>query len=220
MVLKSFGCSFIFGTDLPEEGKTKFFASASLCTWPALIAKSLGWEYACYARPGIGNLRILERILAESSDNSQQFFMINWSWIDRYDYINNEEKKSWKTIMPMDSDADAEFYYKNLNSQYQDKLKTLIYIHQAITVLQSHNIPFVMTYMDNLIFENEWNHSQAIAHLQDLTRPWLTTFEGKNFLDWSYDRGHAISQTKHPLDSAHCDAAEFLLNTCSNLNRK
>jgi len=217
MILKSFGCSFIFGTDLADNGQNSLYAKASQLTWPALIAQRLNYNYSCYARPGIGNLRILEKIITESKDASQQFFMINWSWIDRYDYVRSNDD-SWSTIMPMDSDSTAEFYYKNLNSQYKDKLVSLLYIKQAIDVLQSQSIPFVMTYMDNLIFESHWHSSSAVQYLQDSVKEHMTTFDGKNFLDWSHDRGHPISDSKHPLESAHRDAADFLLNTCSSLN--
>ena len=63
MKLKSFGCSFIFGSELHDDGYGGPHATPSQHTWPALLAKDLGYDYQCYARPGSGNLRILNEVL-------------------------------------------------------------------------------------------------------------------------------------------------------------
>ena len=63
MMLKSFGCSFIYGSDLSDDGKGFPLASPSKLSWPSLLAQSLNYTYECYARPGSGNLRILEKVL-------------------------------------------------------------------------------------------------------------------------------------------------------------
>ena len=63
MTLKSFGCSFIFGSDLADDGRDGPYATPSQLTWPALLAQHLGRDYQCYARPGSGNLQILNTIL-------------------------------------------------------------------------------------------------------------------------------------------------------------
>ena len=63
MKLKSFGCSFIWGSDLPDDGRNLPRATASRLTWPALLAQDLEYEYECHARPGAGNLQITERLL-------------------------------------------------------------------------------------------------------------------------------------------------------------
>jgi hypothetical protein len=85
MKIKSFGCSFIFGTDLADETRGEPYAQSSQLTWPALLAQDLGLEYECHARPGSGNLRILEKILSISIQTPATF-VIGWTWIDRFDY--------------------------------------------------------------------------------------------------------------------------------------
>ena len=144
MKLKSFGCSFIYGTDL---------ASTDL-TWPGLLAQHINYEYQCHARPGSGNLQILEKILNQTTTNDSAFYVVGWTWIDRFDYAEPANDQ-WKTIMPVDTDKIASNYYRDLHSQYRDKLTTLIYIKTAIDCLKQKNYPFVMTYMDELIFETE-----------------------------------------------------------------
>lgn len=219
MVLKSFGCSFIFGSDLADDGLGTPYAKPSQLTWPSLLAQDLGYEYQCYARPGSGNLRILEKILSIATQGPA-FFVIGWSWIDRFDYTVDPTGKDhiydlaaknvWRTVMPIDTDNRANVYYRNLHSQYRDKLSTLTYIKTAIDVLQQKDISFIMTYMDELIFETEWHANSAIIYLQDYIRPHMTRFEGRTFLDWSKEKGFPISETLHPLEPAHQAAFELI----------
>lgn len=216
MNLKSFGCSFIFGTDLADDGRGSLHATPSKHSWPALIAKNKNYAYTCYARPGSGNLRILEQVINQSTILEDQVFVVGWTWIDRFDYVDYTNDK-WISLMPVDSTKIADYYYRNLHSQYRDKLTTLLHIRQAIDTLQARQIPFLMTYMDNLIFETEWHTSPAILDLQEYVRPHLTTFNGNNFLDWSRENGFEISATKHPLEAAHKAASEYILNTSSVL---
>lgn len=208
MMLKSFGCSFIFGTDLPDDGRTGGYASYSRLTWPARISRKLVMRYHSYARPGAGNLRILEQVLTQAATNERDFFVIGWTWIDRFDYQEND---SWRTILPVETDARADFYYRNLHSEYVDKLKTLVYIRTAVDVLEQKGIPFLMTYMDPLMFDRTWHATPAVTDAQDRIQPYMTEFDGDTFLNWSKSNGHEISNTSHPLESAHQAAADIVL---------
>lgn len=208
MMLKSFGCSFIFGSDLVDDGRTGGYATYSLYTWPAHVARSLSMKYVCYARPGSGNLRILERVLSQAASNEKDLFVIGWTYIDRFDYTDTDDK--WKVILPVDTTTEADFYYRNFHSQFRDKLSTLICIKTAIDVLTHKGQPFIMTYMDPLIFEKDFHATPAITDLQDQIRPYMTTFEGSNFLEWSRSKGFAISAANHPLEEAHKSAAGIM----------
>lgn len=222
MTLKSFGCSFIYGTDLADaDSDFTTISSASKSTWPGLLAQSNGQDYHCFARPGAGNLIILEKVITESTvSDSSDVFVIGWTWIDRFDYTielmdqYHEHECSgpnqWRTIMPMDSDYRAELYHKEIHSQYRDKLTSLTYIKTAIDILNQKNIPFIMTYMDDLIFETEWHVTPSVLYLQDCVRPYMTTFENKTFLDFSKEKGFPISKTLHPLEVAHQSAFELI----------
>lgn len=211
MILKSFGCSFIFGTDLADDGRNQPKATPSNCTWPALLAKSQGWDYSCSARPGSGNLQILQRLIEQLPDNDPLlFYVIGWSWIDRFDYTDGRDW--WQTLMPIDTTSIATNYYRDLHSQYRDKLTSLICIKTAIDILNQHNIPFVMTHMDDLLFEDQWHTDASIRYLQNFVRPYIKKFDGKTFLNWSKEKGFEISPTLHPLEQAHKAAAEYAKN--------
>ena len=208
MMLKSFGCSFIYGTDLSNRQ----------LTWPGLLAQNIGYEYQCHAVPGSGNLQILETLLNQLVYNDSAVYVVGWTWIDRFDH-NNPANDHWRTIMPVDTDSVATMYYKNLHSQYRDKLTTLIYIKTAIDALKQQGQKFIMTHMDELIFETKWHASPAVVDIQNYIRPYISTFDGKTFLDYSKEKGFPISDTLHPLEQAHAEAVKVLYrqNTIDHL---
>lgn len=213
MKLKSFGCSFIFGTDLSDGGKEVYYASGSRLTWPALVAQQLGLEYETHARPGSGNLQILERLLNHIEPDT--VYVVAWTWIDRFDYVDPEHKMPWPgtkwlTLMPTDQDTVANQYYRHVHSEYQDKLTTLMCMHTAIQHLRDNHCRFIMTYMDHLTFCQQWNHTPGMMLLQQKIKPYMSDFQGENFLDWSRQRGFEISHSAHPLETAHSAAADLV----------
>jgi len=215
MKIKSFGCSFIFGSDLHDDGFGTARPTASQHTWPALIAKKLNYQYQCYARPGAGNLQIMEQVLNQCTDPEPAVFVIGWTWIDRFDYYNahwNPQKSlsPWKTIMPVDQDVAATTYYRDLHSEYRDKLTNLVYIKLALDALQQKNIPFVMTYMDRLLFDKQWHVTSAVTYLQNYIEPAMTLFDSKTFLEYSQANNFEISAHLHPLEPAHATAADVI----------
>jgi hypothetical protein len=215
MILKSFGCSFIFGSELADDGRGELFARPSQQTWPAHLARSLDCEYVCYARPGSGNLRILDTVLNQAVDATSAYYVIGWSWVDRFDYRDDDTRRNprdngWKTLMPIDNTGTAKTYYRDLHSEYRDKLTTLINIKLAVDTLNAKRIPFIMTFMDDLIFKTDWNTSPAMVELQEYIRPYMSTFAGKTFYEWSREHGYPITEAWHPLEEAHQAGFEYI----------
>ena len=211
MKLKSFGCSFIFGTELSDiTNRTKKY---SQLTWPALIAQRQGLQYSCYANAGSGNLQILNNVLDQVAQHSaDDVYVINWTFVNRWDYTyagNNQ----WHSIRPWDTHDRAEFYYRHFHAEYTDKLNNLIWTNCAVQALQAAGAKFCMTYMDSLLFDSRWNVSPGIEQLQQQVRPHLHLFDGENFVEWSQRNGHAIGPKEHhPLEQAHAAAADYLLD--------
>lgn len=233
MNLKSFGCSFIFGSELPDAGYGTTCATVSRLTWPAQLAQRIDHNYMCYAKPGAGNLQIAERALSHLATNEQALFVIGWTWIDRFDYFDAsdlyEKKRNgtptdeiwwhdtqaqyrhrWSTIMPVDETPTANFYYKNLHSEIRDKLTTLMSIKLVIDTLKQKGCPFIMTYMDDLMFDTRWHTTLAITDIQNYIRPYMTRFDDMNFVDWSKKNNFAIAPGGHPLEQAHAAASELM----------
>jgi hypothetical protein len=211
MKLKSFGCSFISGTDLHDDGRHLPVPTPSQYTWPALLAQHHNLEYQCYARGGSGNLQIAEKILNQLTiDTDPTIYVIGWSWIDRFDYTESTPRHYWKTIMPIDTDKKADIYYKDIHSEYRDKLTTLMNVKLAIDALKASGNQFIMTYMDDLMFDTRWNTTPAVSALQSYCKPYMTRIDNKSFLEYSKEKGFEISQTLHPLEAAHQSAFEVI----------
>jgi hypothetical protein len=228
MNLKSVGCSFIYGSELNDEimydSSKGQLPEYSKLTWPAHLARHLNYNYLCYAKPGSGNLQIAERALTQIAMNVHTLFVINWTFIDRFDYVNIDNPDTWPgampwaTIMPGDNAAIAHTYYKELHSEIRDKLTTLMYVKLVIDALLQKKYPFVMTYMDDLMLDQRWHTTPAIVDLQEYVRPHLTTFDSLNFQQWSKKNGHPITSIGHPLESAHAAAGQLMIKVFDTQN--
>ncbi len=113
--------------------------------------------------------------------------------------------------MPIDTDSLAVAYYKGLHSEFRDKLTSLMNIKLVIDTLQQKRIPFLMTFMDDLLFDQQYHVTHAVIDLQKHIKPHMTQFEQQTFLQWSKVKGFEISPTLHPLESAHRAAADHLI---------
>ena len=216
MKIKSFGCSFIYGTDL-------LMASywPSDCTWPALVAKKLSLEYECYAQPGQGNFKIMCDVLNEASLDEDAMYIIGWTYIDRYDFIAQDEK--WQTLRPTNNSNVEKFYYKNLHNQWADMVRSLSEINFVVEFLKSRGHKFFMTYMDYSMLDAidpKWQDPRYLTMMQKMVRTHLNDFEGQNFLDWSREKGYPVSDTLHPLEEAHAAAADYMLPIIESILRK
>jgi len=215
MILGAFGDSFLFGSDLADCN----FPYPSKYTWPARIATDLNLDYTCYATPGVGNRIILDNLLkAVESNGSNMLYIINWTYIDRFDYINVQtEPELWHTLRPGADDALAKIYYKSLHSERNDKLMNLTVVFSAIQVLTLQKCSFIMTCMDNLLLDSTWHCPTSVAVLQNYCSQFLKTFDGTNFISWSKKQNFAISDKMHPLEQAHQSAANYWLPTVKHI---
>jgi hypothetical protein len=223
MVLGAFGDSFLFGSDLSDiqDKESVQWHYPSRLTYPALIAKKLAVTYYCTALPGQGNKVIADDIIrAVAQRGNDMLYIINWSWIDRFDYVDGKGRVNvagWQSILPGDENDTAHFFYKNLHSEIDSKLSNLLYIHSALTCLLQNKCKFIMTYMDNLLFDTRYHCPPSIDYLQRAIQNHMQTYQGKNFLEWSKEQELAISESWHPLEESHQKAAEYWLPTVKTL---
>lgn len=208
MKLKSFGCSFIYGSELSDENPCLIRPSRK--TWPALLAHHLGYQYECYALPGAGNLSITQQVLDQAADPEPALYIINWSFIDRFDYKFEDISLKWHTCRPSETDLESETYYKLYHSEYRDKLTTLINMQACAAALYGQKV--IMTYMDDLTFDQRWHTTPGVAAMQNTLRPVTKQFDGKNFREWASTQGHKITAAGHLLDSGHRAVFEYVLD--------
>jgi hypothetical protein len=216
MKIKSFGCSFIYGSDLflTDQENARIGSPLSHSTWPLLLADHYKTEFENYAWPGIGNLRILEQILTQAELADPAFFIINWTWIDRFDFIE-PLAELWETLRPGNSTKLQRIYYKQLYNQYHTMLTNASYIATAINVLNIKQIPFCMTLIDSTLFDPidpNWQDPYALRALQTLIKPYICWFDSLDFLSWSRKNNYPISDAWHPLEEAHRAAADYMIS--------
>jgi hypothetical protein len=112
----------------------------------------------------------------------------------------------------------AKTYYQELHSETRDKLTSLMSIKTVIDSLQERDFPFIMTYMDELLFDRTYNTTPTITALQDYIEPCMTRFEGQTFLNWSRKHDYPESAGWHPLEQAHAVGAEVIIQTFNKQN--
>jgi len=214
----SFGDSFMYGSDLADCDGTGFGnGKFSKLTWPALCAKELGLDYECYAQGAKGNQFISFQAIAQQFTNA--LVIINWSWIDRFDYFsmdsvpeNSFPVPRLHTVLPGTATELSEFYYKNLHTEFGDLFRNSLFVHATHSYLKVQNIPFISSIMDTLLIDNTWKRDSAITNMQDLIRKDISWFpNNQTFLEWSRSNGYPESKGWHPLEQAHREAAKIWL---------
>jgi len=209
MKIKSFGCSFTYGSDLSDCNVDH----ASVLTWPALLASNYNFEYECWARPGIGNLQIMHSVLEQALLNDPAIFIINWTWLDRFDYLHPVDE-SFLTLRPDGKQLEHQLYYKHFYNQFHSMLTNAAYVVSTISILKSRNIKFLMTAMDSILTEPvdpDWQDPNAIRMLQKTLKPYVNWFDNMSFLEWSRRHGYPESDKWHPLEQAHAAAANYMI---------
>lgn len=225
--LISFGDSFTWGTDLSDYNPN--MPRPSKFTWPALFAERLGFEHTCLARPGASNHEIA-RLFFNYSDsmNEQDLVIINWTWLDRWEYFDPnlpkhqhgpmhreffwlEDQHQWIQVRP--GDDREKHYWANYHSELNDKWKSLQLIHSVKSWLDKRRIPYLMTCVDTLIKDKEFHTPNYIVALQQEVLDSILWFDDQGFVDWSRARGYPVSAGWHPMDLAHSRAAELIFTS-------
>jgi hypothetical protein len=210
MKIKSFGCSFTYGSDLADCTDQ----CHSRLTWPAQMAEKFDLAYECHAWPGIGNLQIMNRVLQQISEPEPSVFVINWTWLDRFDYMHPVHE-SFLTLRPDGNLPEHQLYYKHFYNQYHTVLTNGAWIMAVILLLKARNIKFLMTCMDPILLETinpGWQDPRSVTVLQDQIGPHVSWFGSKSFLEWSRSQGYPESERWHPLEQAHRAAADYMIN--------
>ena len=213
MKLKSFGCSFIHGTDLSDAIDP---STPSQLTWPALLAKRYNLKYRCSAGGGLGNLAILDRLSYDIYRDPTDIFVVQWTYIDRFDYSDPNGnhfdlgENDWNSILPGHQTTLSKLYFYSLHSEYRDRLTALIYVKTAIDLLLQFDCRFIMTYLDQILLCDRWHLSPAMRSWQSGIATYLCDFDGQDFVTWSRQQRYAVGQSGHPLEPAHAAAADLM----------
>lgn len=187
---------------MQDDGRDGPRATPSKYSWPALLAAHLKRDYHCYARPGAGNLQILNQLLS-NINNDDTVYVIGWTYPDRFDY---REQGQWASLMPVENTSTARVYYANLQDDLRDQLASLSYIQTAVSAL--HGKKFMMICQDHSLLKG--NGVPAVELLLQNIVPRIQTFDSQSFLEYSRANEFPISATQHPLEAAHWAAFELI----------
>jgi len=220
----AFGDSFTRGDELADWNalRQKSPLRSSQFTWPALIAKSLNCDYKCCAIGGKGNQWISWQVASRIEQDT--LCIVNWSWFERFDYIDVVTDQ-WKTTHPRHEDKLNHYFYRNLDSDIWNLHRNLQQIHSTISLLKQNNIDFIMTCLDtqySLTYNDmrppefgNTNWKPAVSNLQEQVLPHIVDFEGMSFLEWSKHNSFELGPNGHPLEKAHSEAANYILDKCN-----
>ena len=202
------GDSFTRGdelTDCSTHSRIAPHHTHSLSTWPALVAKKLGIEYDCMTIGGRGNHWISMSVSTYLEKHRDALFIINWSWFERFDYIDVVTGE-WTVTHPRHTDQLDHYFYKHIDSEKWNLHRNLQQIHSTICLLKQNNIDFIMTCMDPLLHYNE----NFVTPLQAQVNHYIVNFYGYTFLEWAKHKNFEIGPGGHPLEKAHVEAAKYI----------
>ena len=184
--------------------------TCSQLTWPARLSRELNLRYECYARPGCGNFSIANQVLDQLATAEPTLYVVNWSFIDRFDFVDQEHTDGrWETLRPgKRNHPHSDFYYRNLHCELRDKLHSLQLIKLVTLELQASGQPFVMTYMDHLIFDQRWHTTPGMLQQQQFLKPIMLHWElpdqtPVNWAFWAAQIGHPVTDSGHLLKTGH-----------------
>ena len=198
----SFGASITYGSELPD----------ATSTWSSIIAKRLGVDYLCLAKPAAANSSIAREILSYT-DYSNDFVLVMWTSCTRYEF---RTEMGWENISPWSTQSGftKEWYKGPGNYEYTEVVTTLRDVVLARQFLESKSIPYLFVF-DNNEIRNSYTFNSSDLYIESLSNlmPWSRTvwFNNTGFLDWSRDNKYSFVNT-HPGPDAHLAAANYILD--------
>lgn len=197
----SFGASITYGSELPDANHT----------WSSIIARKLGVDYLCLAKPAAANASIAREILSYM-DYSNDLVLVMWTSGTRYEFRTDN---GWENISPWSDQKGfvRDWYMGPGNFEYTEISTMLRDVLLASQFLQAMNLPYLFVFDNNeLRTSATWNSKDPyIATLGDML-PWdnILWFNDTGFIDWTKQNGYSFVNT-HPGVEAHQRAADYIL---------
>ena len=196
------GDSFTLGSEL--QGKS----------WAELLGNNLGYDTVNKSIAGAGNTTIARSVMEELPKVNAVAVM--WTFLARFDVYQNN---AWNTISVHSSNIFEKEFFKNIgNSEFYELHNTLTSILLLQNTLEKFNIPYIFTSADE-----EWGTKyfakdpwiEKLNQLIDWSK-WYTIDYGNGFYKWG-TRNYACGKFGHPLDKAHEDLCDNMLQFSKNL---
>lgn len=238
MIIVAGGDSFVWGDEL--AGVT--YLEHSNTVIPALLAKELNLEYRCAARAGNSNDAIARMTMAACEqallEQTELAVLVMWTFPFRYEFNFNYPISSpispWASLNPNNTKAEIEdfanYFFKHVGSNdiYQN-YNTLRSIVVLQAYLKTKNIPYLFTLADNRIFDTfDDVNLKLLMDIIDQDNWYLfppgqganQTETPRGFYQWAVENKYNVGPGHHPLEDAHCDAADLIRSKFNELVEK
>lgn len=199
--LLAFGCSFTYGTALPDcytpsTGKHGSYPSKQ--AWPFLLAEKLNLKCRNMAVPGNSNKTILYTIL-NTDFRSTDTVVIMWTFFSRHSMVVNNKCKEYSIWR--ENDPDSMLYYSRFYSEENAVFDSYEHINFADKYLKSRVATVVHT-------RALCNVREDLHHLNVQPPAWSDVTVALA-MDEYYQYPKALDNT-HPGPLAHAKFAEKL----------
>lgn len=180
--LITFGCSFTWGTALPDESGSHLGdpIKESKQNWPSIMAYKLKRNLVNQALPGSSNKEIARNVL-EFDYQPGDLVAVMWTIPLRSIIFNkNQDIKDHRFhISSIDHWKDKIFY--NLHTEFDLEYTDMMYIAAALGFLDRRNIQYINSAIGNFWTINpDWFESYCPK----------ITFGPKNIVDYALDNAH------------------------------
>jgi len=223
----SFGCSMVFGEELPDC--TKIPRHPSEFAFASLIAKKYEKDYLCLAQPGNGNDAIFREIMNYVRNDyiEGDFLVIGWSGQHRREYFDKSSssytsfgplaavKYDWQNIKPASRQqfvkAALDSYKLFLeNADDNELINEMINTIVATSgYLRNNHIPF---FMCQSLWEINAYH-ELIPELVDMPEH----YTDMSFMTRIFSNGGHFYPGMHPTLAGHDEWATELIEWISNV---
>lgn len=157
--LVAFGCSFTYGTALPDATDV----NPSKLAWPALVAEKMNMAHVNAGVPGASNDLILHNIINFENFNKGDHVIVVWTFMHRallFDDTGNTNSIMPNRIMLSKANGNPEWeqFYK-VHGDYDLYIRTLKNMHHAMCYLSSKEIR--MTNLSIDLWQLPWKNVQT-----------------------------------------------------------
>ena len=245
MLVLSGGCSFIWGAELSDSLDYSGQDPFSKLTWPALWAKSHGFDYDTAAQCGISNMGISRKIIDYIEHvKIPDFVIVQWTYPNRFELRFDDlvqgnyftmnhwlmfldevsEVKNQKVAYELSLFKDtifqrlAEIWYShiaNQDSEYFYFLKEAVFLGNY---LRNKNINFCFAHtLKNGYPSNVTDTSIQSLENQASQMAWID-FDRSGFIEWAEKNRYFDRQHwKHPDESAHLHAFKIIKDDLNHI---
>ena len=207
MLLYTLGCSFTYGEEL-QDPVTQ--------SWPALLAKKIGYDVINHGKPGRGNNYIVKTAIKQVPKLKPDLVIVAWTscgrmeFADRYsvyDIWPGCQRRFEKPYPHRDTLIKYITSYHNELHQYRNWLQSVILL-QDFFKLRNINYRFVNTFDNHELTKKYAKVSQEYIELIDIDR--FVGWPDYSMMEWMGDclKGSG----GHPLELGHDRIATEIFN--------